>query len=343
MAVVRALVAVFAEGAAELADDDHGGLPPGRPHGLGVGRQRAAELAQPIRQHAAGGALADVRVPTPDVDEAQVVAVHHEARDAAHLLLELVGGHGIAAGRQHLGLDFFARRAHDALSFGDRGVQVRVLVHGLDGAIVVGAQARLAAGADQIDVGHARVAPEYLGHFRSEGGRFRMLGAQVRREAVEKARAVVAVRGGPPAQLNAVLGFEMAAAGVLGAGEGHKSKLAPLVEGQQAFGQRGVQRPAVGQGQGGARSAARAGDGDVGPGLVIEVAGRRHEQAGRVIGAAHENDQQAVAGGGGRGVEAGASQRQRGGSHQLQQAAAIHDVLLGPVDGKNARAGFNGA
>ncbi|MCY1210519.1 hypothetical protein D9M72_222120 [compost metagenome] len=317
MAVVRALVAVFAEGAAELADDHHGGLPPCGPHGVGIGRQRAAQLAQPVRQHAAGGALADVRVPAADVDEAQVVAVDHEAGDAAHFLFQLVGGDGIAAGRLHLGLDFLARRAQDALPFRDRGVQIGVLVHGFDGAVVVGAQARLAAGADQVDVGHARVAPEYLGHVRGERGRLRVPRAQVRREAVEEARAVVAAGGGAAPQFDAVLGFEMAAAGVLGAGEGHERKLAALVEGQQAFRQRRVQGPAVVQGQGGARPAARARDGDVGPGFVIEVAGGRHEQAGRVVGAAHEDHQQAVAGGRGGGVEAAASPCQRGGGHQL--------------------------
>ncbi|MNN99428.1 hypothetical protein D3C81_2190630 [compost metagenome] len=60
-----------------------------------------------------------MRVPAADIDATQVVAVGHEAGDAADLQFKFVGGNGIAVGRLHFGVDLRPCGAHDALPFGN--------------------------------------------------------------------------------------------------------------------------------------------------------------------------------------------------------------------------------
>ncbi|MNL31556.1 hypothetical protein D3C87_1533500 [compost metagenome] len=114
-------------------------------------------------------------IPSAHVHKAQVVAVGHEAGDAANFLFQLVGGYRVAAGRLHFGFQLLARGAHDALAFVHGRMQVRVAIHGGDGAVVGRAQARLPVCPAQINVRYARLAPEDLRHFGCE---CRRLGAR---------------------------------------------------------------------------------------------------------------------------------------------------------------------
>src|SRR6185369_5900859 len=70
MAVIGAAVAVLAKGAAEFAQHHHDGVAPGAAHALRERAQAAAELLEARRELSVRAALADVRVPAADVDEA---------------------------------------------------------------------------------------------------------------------------------------------------------------------------------------------------------------------------------------------------------------------------------
>ncbi|KAG1527927.1 hypothetical protein G6F50_018275 [Rhizopus delemar] len=86
-----------------------------------------------------------------------------------------------------------------------------------------------------------------------------------------------------------------------------------------------MQGPAVGKRQGGTGPAARPGNREGGPRCIVEITACGNQQAGRVVRAAHEDHQQAVARRGRRGIEPAAAQHQRGGSHHLKQSASIHE------------------
>src|SRR5438445_467094 len=86
--MVGAAIAVLAEGAPEFADDHHHRVLPCRTLLVGEGGEPAPELLEPGGEEAARSALADVRVPAADVDEADVELLLHELRHAACLGLE---------------------------------------------------------------------------------------------------------------------------------------------------------------------------------------------------------------------------------------------------------------
>src|SRR6185369_15487365 len=129
MAVIGAAVAVLAKGAAEFAQHHHDGVAPGAAHALRERAQAAAELLEARRELAVRAALADVRVPAADVDEAEVVLGAHQARDAPRLELEAARVDRVAAGGFHLA----AEVPHDVFAHGEalahRRAELGVAVH----------------------------------------------------------------------------------------------------------------------------------------------------------------------------------------------------------------------
>src|SRR5579863_3586299 len=106
------------------------------------------------------------------------------------------------------------------------------------------------------------------------------------------------------AEFDAVLGLEVTARQVLGAGEGYEGNLTLLIQGTERITQRWRECPVRVESQ---RAAAdrrvRPRDRDRGPRLVVETAGVGDQRVGRVIPAAQEHQQKARAGGR-RGIEA---------------------------------------
>ena len=74
-AVVGAVVAVDARGAAELGDDRNHGLAPGLAHGLLDGGNGDVEHAQQARQLSVRSAFVDMRVPAHDARGADARAI----------------------------------------------------------------------------------------------------------------------------------------------------------------------------------------------------------------------------------------------------------------------------
>ncbi|MPN43515.1 hypothetical protein SDC9_191075 [bioreactor metagenome] len=116
----------------------------------------------------------------------------------------------------------------------------------------------------------------------------------------------------------------MAAREVVAACERHKTGLALLVQRQQAALQCRVQSPLRVQGQG-TIGRSRARYGDAGPGLIVEVAVSRHQQAVAVVGAAQKDQQKtgrAALQGSGQTLAQLAEQRQ--GSAEAEKLTSLH-------------------
>ena len=121
-------------------------------------------------------------------------------------------------------------------------------------------------------------------------------GAPIERlgQAREEAGAVVARTVDRLPELDAVLGLEVTARQVVGAGEGHEGRLALLVEHADRVAHRRGERPVRVERQGPGRC------GRIGPRdregrarLVVVAARIRDQQVGRVIAAAQEHEQEA--------------------------------------------------
>src|SRR5258708_32588270 len=89
VAVIGATVAVFAEGAAELGDDDDNRISPsGGADLFGKACKRAAEFAEPVCQIPCGRTLIDMGVPAADIDKAQIELFAHQPTDASRRQFE---------------------------------------------------------------------------------------------------------------------------------------------------------------------------------------------------------------------------------------------------------------
>src|SRR5947209_19679441 len=100
--MVGAAIAVLAEGAPEFADEHHHRVLPCRTLLVGEGGEPAPQLLEPGGEKAARPALADVRVPAADVDEADVELLLHQLRNAPGFDLKTARAHRVAAGAFHL-------------------------------------------------------------------------------------------------------------------------------------------------------------------------------------------------------------------------------------------------
>src|SRR5262249_18147685 len=217
VAVVGAALAVLADGAAEFADDDHHRVAPGAAHALREGAQAAAELLQARGELAGLSALAYVRVPAADVDEAEVVLALHQLRDAPRLQLEAARVDRVASGGLHLA----AKVAHHALAHGEafahRRAELAVAVHlGDERALARVDRGGPQTGAAEREVGDrlrafGRRAAESERHVVGE--RDRAGGAQRRGEAPHETRLVAAPAAERLARLGPVPAPDAAARG----------------------------------------------------------------------------------------------------------------------------------
>ena len=325
VAVVGAAVAVFLEGAAELADDDHHRRIPGIAGLLGEGGQALPELAEPVGEIAGAVALADVRVPATDVDEAETVALAHQPADAPRLAFEALGGDGIAVGGDHLAGQRLGRVGAHLEAFADGTSEARVLVHRRDDVGLPIVDPRLAH-VDEREVGHLHAAAKAERQLVGEGDR--VARAEHAGEPVHEARLVVAVALQRLAELDRILRLEVAPRGVVGAGEGHERGLLLREEGKHRIAQRGVEAPVGIERQRRIGGGARAGDRDVRALLVVEAARGRHEQAGGVVAAAQEDDQHArrrIGRGDQGGTASGEREDRAGGDRTANEFSALHE------------------
>src|SRR5579883_384638 len=227
MAVIRAMVAVLAESTAELRDHDHHRVVPGlRSDLLREAGERAAELAEPVGEIAVGCPLVDMGVPAADIDKAEIELFAHQAPDAPRRQLEAARRYCAAVGRIHLLRDRAVHIVANLEAFRNRGIEIALRVHLLDELGLAVIDAGLA---DVVDagVGNLALAAEDQRQLIGEGDRFhpRKLGGQPAHEA----GAIVACAAGRLAELDRILGFEMAARQVVaGAGERHEGDLAFL-------------------------------------------------------------------------------------------------------------------
>jgi hypothetical protein len=225
-----------------------------------------------------------------------------------------------AVGRGHLGGDRAIDLVAHLEALGDRTIEVLAVVHLLDQPGLAIVDARLADAAEA-DVRDRLDAAEDDRRLVGEGDRLDP--GQLPRQPAHEPRAVVARPLQRLAQLDGVLGLEMAARHVVGPGEGDEGQLPRLPQGIEAVLQRRVQAPVAVQRQGrvgvrriGPRDAQRR------PGLVIEIAAGGDHHIGRVIGPAQEHHQQPRPGlGRGPGV---AGDQGRGGGGESQEVAANH-------------------
>ena len=102
------------------------------------------------------------------------------------------------------------------------------------------------------------------------------------------------------AKFDRILCLEMAAREIVRAGKGDEGNLAPLPEWQQRILQRRMQAPiAIERNRRLLRLAgfaAGARNGEIGTRAIIEIAARRNDDIGGVVGAAQEDDEQLGAG-----------------------------------------------
>ena len=199
-------------------------------------------------------------------------------------------------------------------------------VHVLDEPGLAIVDARLADAVDP-DIRNLRLAAEDQRQLVGEGDR---LGArQLGGEPAHEARAIVAGAAGRLAELDRVLGLEMAARQIIGgAGKRHERDLPLAPQRIDAVPQRRMQSPVGAQRQRGIRIAGVGlGDAERRPRIVVEVAGHRHHDVGGVVGAAQEHHQQPRIGCG-RGPDAAGDGQRSDGGKGLDQITAIHGAIL---------------
>ena len=180
--------------------------------------------------------------------------------------------------------------------------------------------------ADRIDadIGDLRLAAEGQRQLVGEGDRLDP--AQFRRQPAHEAGAIVARAADGLAELDGVLGLEMAAAGIVRrSGERNERDLAFGPERIEAVAQRRVQSPvAIKRQRGVGIAGVRSRDRQRRPRGIIEIAACGYHDIGGVIGAAQEHHQQPRIGGGRRPDPACDGQR-GGGGKGLDQFATVHE------------------
>jgi len=254
---------------------------------------------------------------------------------ARGLQLEALGRDRAAARGGHLVGHLPGHLALGVQAFGDAAFERRAGIH-LPQQRHLARVGRRRAGAAQAGVGHQAAALQHERQAVGEG-HHALVGVQPRaellREAVQEALGGVGPRrprgqrlaGQRQAQLDAVLGLEVAAREVADAGERHERHLAGLDARVQRGPQRGGQRPVGVQRERRVGPRARPRDRDAGPCLGVER-GLRDEHVAGVVGAAQEDDQQAGVQrrARGRGPGPRGAQRQAAGERGVQEVAALH-------------------
>ncbi len=277
-------------------------------------------------------------VPAAHIDKTQAVVGLHQPPDPAGRKLEPLGGDRVAIGGHHLRRDRAIDLVADREALGHRLAQILAAIHLLDQLGLAVVHPGLAHGA-QPDVGYGLAAPE--GERQLVGEADRPGPRQLAEQPAHEPGTVVARALQRLAELDGVLGLEVAAGQVVRAGEGHEGDLLLRPQGIDRVLQGRVQAPIGVQGQGGVR-VGRIGLGDLqaGPGAVVELAPHRDHHIGRVIGAAQEHHQQLGVGGRRRPDPAGGDQGQDGpgGGDEMSavhggRSSALHEFGGGQEQG----------
>src|SRR5205823_3531201 len=195
-------------------------------HRFGERAETPAELLEPGGEHTRGPAFANVRIPAADIHEAQAVVAAHEARNTFRLRLERTRRDRVAAGRDHL----LPELAHHAISRGkafvDLRTEARALVHLGDQGALPRIDRRAADGVER-NVRHLRFAAK--GNRQPAGERDRAARTELGCQAVHETGRIAAASQ-RLAELDRILGLEMAPAGVFGTREWDERELAPQIE-----------------------------------------------------------------------------------------------------------------
>lgn len=187
-------------------------MPPFGAEGLGKHLQAAAQAREVSGERTLRRALADVRVPAADVDEAQPIFVAHEPRHAFGLELEALGVDGAAVGGEHFLRDLLGDFLPKIQAVAHRRLEMVAGVHVAQYSRLALVERRFADVLER-QVRHRSGALEGQRQCVREGDgiRLRSGGAKRLRQTAEKAGAVIACASRGLPELDAVLGLEMAA------------------------------------------------------------------------------------------------------------------------------------
>jgi hypothetical protein len=159
-------------------------------------------------------------VPAADIDKAQVELLAHQPADAPRRKLEAARRDRAAIGRVHFLRYRFVDVVANPKPFRNRGSKFALRIHFLDQPGLAIVDARLAHAVDP-DIRNLRLAAEDQRELLGKGDRLdpRELGG----EPAHEAGAIVARAADGLAELNGVLGFEVASGQVIArTGEGNK-------------------------------------------------------------------------------------------------------------------------
>src|ERR1700730_13403337 len=245
-AAIGAAVAILAEGAAELGDDDDNGIFPScRSDLLGKARKRTAEFTETIGEITGGRALIDMGIPAADIDKAQVELFAHQPSNAPRRQLKAARRNRATVGRVHFLRYRFVDIVANPKPFRNRGSKLALPIHFLDQRGLAIVDARLAYAVDP-DIRNLRLAAEDQRELLGKGDRFypRELGS----EPAHEAGTIVAGTGDRLTELNGVLGFKMAPGQVIaGAGKGNEGDFTLSPKRVDAVPQRRMQSPICGE------------------------------------------------------------------------------------------------
>ena len=227
VAVIRAAIAVLAEGAAEFGDDNHDRVAPSGADLLREAGQPAAELPEAISKIAGRSALVDVSVPSAHIDKAEVELLSHQPANATRRELEAAGGNSPSARFHHVVGDRLKHIIADPEAFPDRRRQRVALIHRLDKFHLPRINAGLGHAVDG-NVWHRIVALERKRHLVGEGDRSNP--GQSAGQPRHEAGTIVARALNGLTKLDCVLRLEMTACHIVRAGEGNEGELSLLVE-----------------------------------------------------------------------------------------------------------------
>src|SRR6202165_6087692 len=246
VAVIGAAVAILAEGAAELGDDDDNGIFPScRSDLLGKARKRTAEFTETIGEITGGRALIDMGIPAADIDKAQVELFAHQPSNAPRRQLKAARRNRATVGRVHFLRYRFVDIVANPKPFRNRGSKLALPIHFLDQRGLAIVDARLAYAVDP-DIANLRLAAEDQRELLGKGDRSypRELG----REPAHDAGTIVAGTGDRLTELNGVLGFKKAPGEVIaGAGKGNEGDFTLSPKRVDAVPQRRMQSPICGE------------------------------------------------------------------------------------------------
>src|ERR1700730_8621990 len=200
VAVIGAAVAILAEGAAELGDDDDNGIFPScRSDLLGKARKRTAEFTETIGEITGGRALIDMGIPAADIDKAQVELFAHQPSNAPRRQLKAARRNRATVGRVHFLRYRFVDIVANPKPFRNRGSKLDLPIHFLYQRGLALVHAGLAYAVDP-DIRNLRLAAEDQRELLGKGDRSypRELGS----EPAHEAGTIVAGTGDRLTELN---------------------------------------------------------------------------------------------------------------------------------------------